>query len=175
MKTTVEIFEALKTNFGEAVELYPSPEKPESVKVTPSEIINVSRFLHDNEAFLFDSIVLLSSVDDANGTKVSLPDGSFDIQGGTLSVVYHLESISFRHKITLIVKTDRANPVVQSVTPVWNGADWHEREAFDLMGIIFLNHPNLIRILMPYDWYDGSHPLRKDYRNPEFYKGMKVN
>lgn len=175
MRTLTEIFEILKHNFGDVVEFFPSAEKPDRIKVTPSEIAKVAFFLRDNEALLFDSLTLLSAVDDADGKKVATADGSFTYEGGSLSVVYHLESLSFRHKLILLVRTDRSNPVVESVTPVWNGANWHEREAFDMMGIKFLNHPNLIRILMPYDWYEGSHPLRKDYKNPEFYKGMKIN
>ncbi len=54
-------------------------------------------------------------------------------------------------------------PEVESVESIWKCADWHEREAYDMFGIIFLNHPNLIRILMPYDWEEGSYPLRKDF------------
>ena len=66
----------------------------------------------------------------------------------------------------------RENPEVESVESVWKCADWHEREAYDMYGFKFLNHPDLIRILMPYDW--EGYPLRKDYKNPEFYQGMKV-
>ena len=100
-------------------------------------------------------------------------DGSVSIVGGTLSVVYHLESIELKHKIVLKVLLQRENPDVQSVSCVWRCADWHEREAYDLIGINFLNHPDLRRILMPYDW-EAGYPLRKDYKNPEFYHGMKV-
>ena len=94
-------------------------------------------------------------------------------KAGLLSVYYHLESTKLKHKITVKVSTDRNNPEVSTVTEVWKAADWHEREAYDLFGIIFLNHPDLRRILMPYDW-DAGFPLRKDYENPEFYQGMKV-
>jgi NADH-quinone oxidoreductase subunit C len=90
-----------------------------------------------------------------------------------ISVYYHLESTSLKHKVILKVSTGREKPEIPSVVEIWKGADWHEREAYDLFGIIFLNHPDLRRILMPYDWEYG-YPLRKDYENPEFYLGMKV-
>ena len=124
---------------------------------------------------IYSSIPLmnLSGVDDANGAKEKDEKGLETIKGGTLSVYYHLESTKLKHKLTLKASTDREKPEVVTVTEVWKGADWHEREAYDMYGIIFLNHPDLRRILMPYDWEFG-YPLRKDYKNPEFYQGMKV-
>jgi len=83
-----------------------------------------------------------------------------------------LDSFSLKHKITLKTSTNRDVPEVESVTNIWYSANWHEREAFDMFGINFLNHPDLRRILMPYDW--EGFPLRKDYENPEFYEGMKI-
>ena len=74
---------------------------------------------------------------------------------------YHLVSLDRKGRIRLKVKLAGNDPVVHSVIPVWPGANWHERENFDLFGIQFEGHPDLRRILMPDDW--EGHPLRKDY------------
>ncbi len=174
MKSAEEIFNLLKSNFQDAVvELKTDVPVDQFIVVNPIEIDKVCNFLAENDELKFDSLMNLSGVDDANGDKVKDENGLDIIKGGTLSVWYHLESTSLKHKITIKVSTDRDNPEVSSVTEIWNGANWHEREAFDLYGINFLNHPDLRRILMPYDW-DAGYPLRKDYQNPEFYQGMKV-
>ena len=174
MKSAEEIFNLLKSNFQDAVvELKTDVPVDQFIIVNPIEIDKVCSYLAENEELKFDSLMNLSGVDDANGEKVKDEHGLEIIKGGTLSVWYHLESTSLRHKVTLKVSTDRENPEVSSVTEIWNGANWHEREAFDLYGIKFLNHPDLRRILMPYDW-EAGYPLRKDYQNPEFYQGMKV-
>ena len=174
MKSAEEIFNLLKSNFQDAVaELKTDVPVDHFIVINPVEIDKVCTFLADNPELKFDSLMNLSGVDDANGEKVKDENGLDVIKGGTLSVWYHLESTSLKHKIVLKVSTDRENPEVSSVTEIWNGANWHEREAFDLYGIKFLNHPDLRRILMPYDW-EAGYPLRKDYQNPEFYQGMKV-
>ena len=174
MKTSEEIFNILKEKFGEAIGELVSDKPAESViVVSPMEIDKICFFLRDEKDLEFNSLMNLSGVDDANGEKVKDENGNEILKGGTLSVYYHLESISLKHKVTLKVSTDRENPEVASVEEIWRTADWHEREAFDMYGIKFLNHHNLIRILMPYDW-EAGYPLRKDYQNPEFYKGMKV-
>ena len=174
MKTSEEIFNILKEKFGEAIGELVSDKPVESViVVSPMEIDKICLFLRDEKDLEFNSLMNLSGVDDANGEKVKDENENEILKGGTLSVYYHLESISLKHKVTLKVSTDRENPEVASVEEIWRTADWHEREAFDMYGIKFLNHHNLIRILMPYDW-EAGYPLRKDYQNPEFYKGMKV-
>jgi NADH-quinone oxidoreductase subunit C len=76
-------------------------------------------------------------------------------------VVYHLLSIPNKERVRLKVRLDGASPVVDSVTPVWAGANYFEREVFDLFGIRFSGHPYLRRLLMPEDW--EGYPLRKDY------------
>jgi len=74
---------------------------------------------------------------------------------------YHLVSLTRRERLRLKVCVAGSDPMVESVTAVWPGADWHEREIFDLFGVRFEGHPDLRRILMPEDW--EGHPLRKDY------------
>ena len=76
-------------------------------------------------------------------------------------VVYHLLSIPKKERVRLKVRLESASPVVESLTSVWPGANFFEREMFDLFGIRFTGHPYLRRILMPEDW--EGHPLRKDY------------
>ena len=74
---------------------------------------------------------------------------------------YHLVSIPNRRKVRLRVRLSGDDPVIDSLVPVWPGANWLEREIFDLFGIQFTGHPDLRRILLPEDW--EGHPLRKDY------------
>lgn len=101
------------------------------------------------------------------------PDLRFDYPANITAVdwndrfemVYNLSSLSLRHKITLKVDLDRENPEIASVTDVWRGAEWQEREVFDLFGIKFSGHPDLRRILLPEDW--EGYPLRKDYVIPD--------
>jgi NADH-quinone oxidoreductase subunit C len=76
-------------------------------------------------------------------------------------VVYHLHSLERNQRLRVKCRLSGANPEIDSVFSVWRAADWYERETYDMFGITFRNHPNLIRILMPLDW--EGHPLRKDY------------
>ncbi|MFN0156817.1 MAG: NADH-quinone oxidoreductase subunit C [Bacteroidota bacterium] len=153
-----EIADKVKGRFGPAVieMMIDGPIDP-FIKVTPESVKDVALFLRDTEQIAMDALMCLSGVDYGNGK---------------LGVVYHLHSMKWNHKITLKVEVTAENPHVQSVESVWKTANWHEREAFDLIGIIFDGHPDLRRILLPYDW--EGHPLRKDYQVPEYYNGMKV-
>jgi NADH-quinone oxidoreductase subunit C len=74
---------------------------------------------------------------------------------------YHLLSLGYKERIRLRAMVDEAHPTVESITPVWAGANYYEREVFDLFGISFQGHPDMRRIMMPEDWV--GHPLRKDY------------
>jgi NADH-quinone oxidoreductase subunit C len=76
-------------------------------------------------------------------------------------VVYHLHSVERNQRLRLKCRLRGDAPGIDSITPVWRSANWYERETFDLFGIRFRNHPNLVRIMMPESW--EGHPLRKDY------------
>ncbi len=78
-----------------------------------------------------------------------------------MEVYYYLQSYSKRHFVAIRVKTDRDNAKLPSVTSIWQGANWQEREAYDLLGIDFEGHPNMVRLFLPETWV--GNPLRKDY------------
>jgi NADH-quinone oxidoreductase subunit C len=118
-----------------------------TVVVPKEQIAEIGRFLRDDEEAAFD---LPTDV-----TALHYLERDYDFE-----VVYHLYSLRRNHRIRLKVRL-REGETVPSVTPVWPGANWQEREAFDLVGIRFQGHPDLRRIIMPEDYPD--HPLRKDF------------
>jgi NADH-quinone oxidoreductase subunit C len=123
--------------------------------IAPGHMAQVCAYLRADPECAFDSLMCLSAVDYP-------PD--------TIQVVYHLYSMSKRHKLVLKADLPRNDPRVPSVEAIWKMANFHEREAFDLLGVIFEGHPDLRRILLPFDW--EGHPLRKDYVTPESYRGV---
>ncbi|OGU54227.1 MAG: NADH dehydrogenase [Ignavibacteria bacterium RBG_13_36_8] len=174
MKKSEEIFEILKQQFSDAViELKTDLPVEPIIIIDPMKIDKIGLFLRDTNELEFDTLLVLSGVDEADGEKVKEGDGSETITGGKLSVYYHLHSTKLNHKVTLKVVTPRENPEVASVESIWKAANWHEREVYDMFGVKFHNHPDLRRILLPYDW-EGGYPLRKDFKVPEFYRGMKI-
>src|ERR1041385_8228580 len=156
--TPQEISDKLKTKFSDAVlEVKIEGVVDPYVKVSPARMLDVAAFLQEDADLQFDFLMCLSGVD---YTK------------GILGVVYNLFSMTKRHKITIKVEVPVDKPEVPSVVSVWPSANWPEREAYDMFGIVFTGHPDLRRILLPDDW--EGYPLRKDYKVPEFYQGMKV-
>lgn len=132
--------------------------------IAPAQITQVCLELRDNPATYFDFLSNLSGVD----------YGTIDSRFG---VVYHLSSIPYHSQLTLKVSTANDRdltdlPSFPSISSVYKTAEWHEREAYDMVGIWFENHPDMRRILLPDDW-DGF-PLRKDYVEAEEYKGIKI-
>ena len=116
--------------------------------VDPKDLAAVCRYLQHHGPFSMDYLANLTPVDYPSERR--------------LDVVYHLYSMSQQHgPITLRVRLDRDDPVVASVTPLWRGAEFQEREAYDLFGVRFEGHPDLRRILM-WEGFKG-HPMRKDY------------
>ncbi|NWK71528.1 NADH-quinone oxidoreductase subunit C [Bacillus paramycoides] len=111
----------------------------------PSKYYEVMELLRFHEGLAFDYMSELHATDFVTHMEVYV----------------HLFSYGKKQSVAVKVKLDREAPQVESVTSLWKGADWPEREAYDLLGIIFKGHPNLSRILMPDDWI--GYPLRKDY------------
>ncbi|MED1556598.1 NADH-quinone oxidoreductase subunit C [Bacillus paramycoides] len=113
--------------------------------VEPSKYYEAMELLRFHEGLAFDYMSELHATDFVTHMEVYV----------------HLFSYGKKQSVAVKVKLDREAPQVESVTSLWKGADWPEREAYDLLGIIFKGHPNLSRILMPDDWI--GYPLRKDY------------
>lgn len=133
--------------------------------IDADRITEVCLELRNNPKTYFDFLSCLSGVD-------------YGAEAGRFGVVYHLSSIPYN--LQLVLKTSKVNnrdldnlPSFPSITSVYRAADWHEREAYDMLGIFFEGHPDLRRLLMPDDW--EGFPLRKDYTNAEYYKGIKID
>lgn len=116
----------------------------EIIELKSVELRDACRFLRDSSASQFDLLVSVSGVDWKD----------------RLEAVYHLYSTKTFDKVAL--KATAVDEKLPSVVSVWQTADWHERETYDLFGIVFEGHPNLTRILMPSDWI--GYPMRKDYK-----------
>ena len=112
----------------------------------PAQIVDLCRYLKTSEKY-----IRLSSV-----TAVDWHPAE-----PRFEVVYHLHSLEPFQRLRLKCRVSGKDPAIDSVTSIWRGADWYEREVWDMFGVHFRNHPNLQRILMPTDW--EGHPLRKDY------------
>jgi NADH-quinone oxidoreductase subunit C len=117
-----------------------------TLEIAPERIVSICGFLKAELTF-----VRLSTV---TGVDWYPAEPRFE-------VVYHLQSVERNERLRVKCRLSGANPEIDSVTEVWRAANWYERETFDLFGVRFRNHPNLIRIMLPDDW--EGHPLRKDY------------
>ena len=119
-----------------------------TIVVPPDMLFSVAEHCRDNKSLQFNLLTDATCVD-----RFPL-EPRFELN-------YHLVSIPRRDKLRLRVRLPGNDPVVDSLVPVWPGANWLEREIFDLFGVRFNDHPDLRRILMPEDW--EGYPLRKDY------------
>ena len=141
--------------YNESIQAYLEIEK--------EDLLAICTVLKNNAELYFDSLSCITAID--LGEKEN-----------RMEVIYEFYSIPFNHRLGLKVTIERDEtpmPSVESLCSLWRTADWHEREAYDLVGVYFNNHPDLRRILMPEDW--EGHPLRKDYSTQETYHGIKVD
>jgi NADH-quinone oxidoreductase subunit C len=138
----------LKIKYGKAV-LESIEFRGELTIVVPKEHIEeICRFLKEDEELEFDMLADLCGID------MYKPQKRF-------GVIYNLFSLKNNHRIRLKTFTEEEHPVVPTVSGVWRTANWHERETYDMFGILFDGHPDLRRIYMPDEF--EYHPLRKDF------------
>lgn len=119
-----------------------------TVTVTADAIVDIARFLKDDVDLRFDLLA------DVCGIDMATPENRF-------GVIYNLYSLVRKHRVRLKVFTDGENPRVPTVSGVWSAANWAEREAYDMFGIVFTGHPDLRRMYMPDEF--EHFPLRKDF------------
>ena len=132
-------------------------EQKEAILVSPDNWNVVSMLLKNESDLDFNYLMCISSYDKGNGK----------IYG----VAYNLFSTNKNHYLEVRIEVDDGISI-PSVVSLWQTANWHEREAYDMMGIHFEGHPNLKRILLSDDW--EGHPLRKNFKEPDYYHGMPV-
>jgi len=145
------------------------------IVVEPANLVEVCRFLRDDPRLKFDLLNCISGVDYLELDAKKAPKAGYEPH---LEVVYHLSSYTHKHRLVVKVLLPRWRdnkpgelPEAPTLTGIWPAADWHEREVFDLSGVLFTGHPDLRRILLSDDWV--GHPLRKDYEFPLEYHGIR--
>jgi NADH-quinone oxidoreductase subunit C len=124
--------------------------------IDAAAILQVCQFMRDDRRVLMDHLELLGGTDYKD----------------RIEVIYILFSMRHRHRYTLKCRLPREYASIHTVESVWAVANWHEREAYDMFGIVFEGHSDLRRILCPDDW--EGYPLRKDYKFPKSYRDMPV-
>ena len=141
--------EDLKTTIAELLPAAPFEEGTEwlTVSVEPDNLKTFASQLRSKAGLDFDYLFCLTCVD----WKTHF------------TIVYHLDSTIHRHTIVVKSKLDRNNPETETVSDIWRTAEFHEREAYDLFGVVFKNHPDLRRLFLTDDWVGW--PLRKDYED----------
>lgn len=174
--TFQEIHQQLLDRFGSDVITGAKAEATDPwIEVAPASLPEVAAYLKEHAKLKFDALNDLSGVDYFEPDSKLAAKFPYEPH---VEVVYHLYSYTHGHWLTLKVRLPRWQngvegqlPEVPTVSHIWAIADWHEREAYDLMGIRFVGHPNLVRILCTDDWV--GHPLRKDYDFPLEYHGIR--
>jgi NADH-quinone oxidoreductase subunit C len=160
METFNQLFLIVKEMCTTAEAVVDETVTPRGIRIHPGDLKVVCKTLHEHPLAFFDMLSCITGVD--NGPEA-----------GTMDIAYNLYSIPFNQHLTLKITVPRDNGEVDTVERIWKTANWHEREIYDMFGLKFTGHPDLRRILLPADW-DG-HPLRKDYKQQEYYRGIKLD
>lgn len=173
------IFDRLKDRFGDAVIELQQPDIEPIIQVAPEALADIAGFLKNDPELLCDYLMCITGVDipppapkkrktaERAGGAAQKEESDTPEEAYECAVIYHMYSFARRHRVTMKAQMPREGATVPTVTHLWQAANWHEREAYDLLGVNFEGHPDLRRILLPDDW--EGHPLRKDYEVQEFY------
>lgn len=184
-KKTVSLIDNAEQKFGDRILRIESSTGEAVFEVEPENLLDVCQVLRDEDPFSFDTLIDVCGVDYLHYGSIEwqtneATDSGFSrgVESNTgaelrkvktryqpprrFAVVYQLLSVERNHRLRLrSFPRDEVTPVIDSVHPIWNSADWFEREAFDLFGILFDGHPDLRRILTDYGFI--GHPFRKDF------------
>lgn len=143
--------DALKAALPDSVLDVHSFRDETTIIVKSADIVTVMRYLRDTKGLIYNYLSDISAVD--YYPELNRPE--------RFGVAYHIYSMLYNRRLRVKVFLPEADPTVPTVTVVWPAANWLEREAYDLMGVVFQGHPDLRRVLMPDDW--EGHPQRRDY------------
>ena len=127
----------------------PIPVEWLNILITPADWPSYAMQLRNNESLFFDYLFCVTCID----WKTHL------------TMVYHLTSTKFRHHIVAKTKLDNNKPEIGTVSHIWKTAEFHEREAYEMFGVNFLNHPDLRLLILPDGW-EGKNPMRKEFEDP---------
>ena len=173
--TPTETISILDSQFGPRIKGKKLDAIDPFVVVDPSALVDLCRFLRDDPRLCFEMLNNISGVDYLEPDPKKAAKAGFEPH---LEVVYHFQSFTHGHRFTVKVLLPRWKdnkpgelPEMPSLTGLFNSADWHEREVYDLTGVWFSGHPDLRRILLSEDL--EGHPLRKDYEFPLEYHGIR--
>jgi len=146
--TNGDLQASVQRDFGPFLASCALSAQGEAVAVVKAEsYVELMKSLKDRPEYAFDHLSCLTAVDMPPASKILL--------------VCHLWSYRYKHQMTVKTETDRTAPKAPTLTGLWQGANWFEREVFDLYGVVFEGHPDLRRLMMPDDY--KKHPLRKDF------------
>jgi NADH-quinone oxidoreductase subunit C len=142
------VLDALSAKYPDAIMAQTEFRDELTVEISPDRIVEVCRFFRDDPSLRFEMLADLCGIDMYTPTK-------------RFGVIYNLYSLTTHHRVRLKTFVEEENPTVPTMTGVWGTANWHERETFDMFGIVFAGHPDLRRMYMPDEF--EHHPLRKDF------------
>ncbi len=149
-----EILEMLNLKFPNK---FSQIDGADAVLIEPSSWLEIASFLKNDKSLDFNYLMCVSAYDKGDDK--------------TYGVAYNFYSILHAHYFEVRLEVEDGIEI-PSISGLWRAADWHEREAFDMIGVVFENHPNLKRMLLDDDW--EGHPLRKKYKEPDYYHGVPV-